>query len=146
MGKQEPLYIGVDLGGTKIQSSLITATGTILHSVRIPTPMQGTPEEIIETMKQSINNVLAKQDEIPGKLKAIGIAVPGVVDPRKGRVIFTPNINFSNVDIVHPLADAFGVPVALGNDCNLGTLGEFRFGAARGAKSAVGVLVGTGIG
>lgn len=146
MGTQERLYIGVDLGGTKIQSSLIAASGSIFHSVRTATPTEGSPEDIIETIRQTIIDVLAKQEKGSEKPKAIGIAVPGVVDPRKGRVVFTPNINFSDVDVVRPLTEAFEIPVVLGNDCNLGTLGEFRFGAARGTKSAVGILVGTGIG
>ncbi len=146
MGKQEHLYIGVDLGGTKIQSSLVYGSGRIAGSARTPTPMNGTPDEILATIETSISDLLTKQDVPASELMAIGIAVPGVVDPRKGRVIFTPNINFSDVDVVQPLQKSFGVPIALGNDCNLGTLGEFWLGAARGTKSAVGILVGTGIG
>jgi glucokinase len=146
MGKQEHLYVGVDLGGTKIQSSLVYESGTILGSVRTPTPANGTPDDIIATIETSILDLLAKQDVDAADLEAIGIAVPGVVDPPKGRVIVTPNINFSDVNVVRPLKKTFDVPVVLGNDCNLGTLGEFWLGAARGANSAVGILVGTGIG
>jgi len=69
-----------------------------------------------------------------------------VVDPRRGHVVVTPNMNLSGVDVVAPLEAALGVPVVLGNDCNLGTLGEVWLGAARGAQSAFGILVGTGIG
>ena len=78
--------------------------------------------------------------------KAIGVAIPGVVEPDQGLVVVTPNMNLSGVAIGPQLEERFGVPVAVANDCDLGTLGEAWLGAARGAQSAVGILVGTGIG
>jgi len=55
-------------------------------------------------------------------------------------------MNLTGVVISEPVEEHFEVPVALGNDVNVGTLGEYWMGAARGSASAVGIFVGTGIG
>ena len=142
----EQLYVGVDVGGTKIQASLISENGTIIASLRCPTPRQADPDQILTTIEKAVRKVLKKGNVEASSLAAFGIAIPGVVDPKKGKVIVTPNMNFSGAKVVKYLEDKFPVQVVLGNDCNLGTLGEAWLGAARDAQSAVGILVGTGIG
>ena len=79
-------------------------------------------------------------------LTAIGVAVPGVVDPETARVVVTPNMNLTGVALGSYLEARFKVPVVLGNDCNLGALGEAWLGSSRQASSAIAILVGTGIG
>ena len=142
----EQLYVGVDVGGTKIQASLIMEDGTIIASLRSPTPRQADPDQILTTIEKAVRKVLKKGNVEAGSLAAFGIAIPGVVDPKKGKVIVTPNMNFSGAKVVKYLEGKFPVQVVLGNDCNLGTLGEAWLGVARDAQSAVGILVGTGIG
>ncbi|MCK5271900.1 MAG: ROK family protein, partial [Sedimentisphaerales bacterium] len=118
------LYVGVDVGGTKIQASLIREDGTIIASLRCPTPHQAAPDQILTTIEKAVRKVLKKGKVEASSLAAFGIAVPGVVDPKKGKVIVTPNMNFSGAKVVKYLEDKFPVQVVLGNDCNLGTLGE----------------------
>jgi glucokinase len=81
-----------------------------------------------------------------GDLAAVGVAVPGVVDPDSARVVVTPNMSLTGVAIGAHLEGRFHLPVAVGNDGNLGTLGETWLGSARDARSALGIWVGTGIG
>jgi glucokinase len=70
-----------------------------------------------------------------------------VVDPAKGRIVICPNMKgLSGLRIGPELAHRFGVPVAIENDVNLGTLGETWLGAAARSASAVGIFIGTGIG
>jgi len=142
----EQLYVGVDVGGTKIQASLIMENGTIIASRRCRTPRPADPELILATIEKTVRKILKKEKVKASSLSALGIAVPGIVDPKKGKVVFTPNMDFSGAKVVKYLEDKFSVQVVLGNDCNLGTLGEVWLGAARNAQSAVGILVGTGIG
>ncbi|MBR6430315.1 MAG: ROK family protein, partial [Oscillospiraceae bacterium] len=59
---------------------------------------------------------------------------------------FTPNLPWRNYDIRASMEKKFGVPFYVGNDVNLGVLGEYKFGAARGYKNVVGFFVGTGLG
>ncbi len=66
----------------------------------------------------------------------------------EGRVLTVPNLGnwHEQVDLVNDLGDRLGVPVALGNDANVGLLGEWLDGAARGARNVLGLWLGTGVG
>ena len=139
-------YVGIDVGGTKILASLVAEDGAIQARQRLSTPRDLPPEGVVDTIAQAVETLLTEADVSPKKLAAIGIAIPGVVDPACGLVVMTPNMNLTGMSVGPILEERFGVPVALGNDCNLGTLGETWLGSARGAKSAVSILVGTGIG
>ncbi len=144
-GRQR-LYLGVDVGGTKVQASLVGESGAIVTRQRCRTPRGCTPEEVLSAIETAMQDALKKAGRKPRDLKAIGIAIPGVVDPKAGLVVMTPNMNLTGVEIRSRIQGKFDVPVALGNDCNLGALGERWLGAARHAKSVVAILVGTGIG
>ncbi len=139
-------YIGIDVGGTKIQVSVVEESGTILGRERATTPRDVGPEEVVAAIEKLTDKVLKQNDVRACDLSGIGIAVPGVVDPDAGLVVVTPNMSLTGVAVGEHLETRFGIPVALGNDCNLGTLGEAWLGSARKARSVVGILVGTGIG
>jgi len=139
-------YLGVDIGGTKLQASLVGESGEIAGRLRCPTPREGGSSAVLEALEKVMAHLLEEEGVEPGELAAIGIAVPGVVDPDAGRVIVTPNMSLTGVAIRSHLEEKFGVPVAVGNDCNLGALGEQWLGSARQADSVVAILVGTGIG
>ncbi len=142
----EKLYLGVDVGGTKVQVSLVEESGQRLQRRRRPTPRSGGPEQVVTAIEKAMEETLAKAGAESAQLVAVGIAIPGVVDPDRGHVVVTPNLNLTGVTIGPRLEEKFQVPVAVGNDCNLGTLGEKWLGAARDAESVVGIFVGTGIG
>jgi glucokinase len=145
-GKKARLYLGVDIGGTKVQASLAEESGAIIGREKSTTPREGGPELVVSTIEKTIDKVL-KQAGVPVEsLTAIGVAVPGVCDPPSGRVVVTPNMNLTGVALGSHLENRYRVPVALGNDCNLGALGEAWLGSARRASSAVAIMVGTGIG
>jgi glucokinase len=140
------LYLGVDVGGTKILCALVEESGRVLERHREATPRGGKSGTVLRTIRRAMEEVLAEGDARPSDLTAIGIAVPGVVDPDEGRVAVTPNMNLSGVAVARKMKEWFKVPVVVGNDVNLGTLGEHWIGAAREASSAFGIFVGTGIG
>ena len=144
--KKVRTYLGIDVGGTKIQGSVVRESGAVISRIRCPTPRDGGPETAVAKIEQAVEEALAGEKMEPDDLSAIGIAIPGVVDPDRGRVVVTPNMNLTGVAIGSHLEGRFGVPVAVGNDCNLGTLGETWLGSARDAQSVIGILVGTGIG
>jgi glucokinase len=140
------LYIGVDVGGTKIQASLVEDSGRILIRSRQSTPRELKGRKLVCSLCDAVEYCLNGADFSRKSLKAVGVALPGVVDQETGRLIIAPNLNLRNIDVRERLEAALKVPVAIGNDCDLGTLGESCFGAARGAKSVVGIFIGTGIG
>jgi glucokinase len=144
--KRKQYYVGVDVGGTKIMAALVKGAGKVIGRARAKTLRNATPKQVFAEVIWLIRALLADKKVKKGALRAIGIGVPGIVDPDEGRIVVTPNMNLSGFDAVGLLKKAFGVPVALGNDTNLGTMGESWLGAARFAQSAVGIFVGTGIG
>lgn len=139
-------YIGIDVGGTKIQTSVVSESGATVGRKRCPTPRTGGAAKVLNAIEQVTDELMAEENIRPADVLALGIAVPGVVDPKAGRVIITPNMNLSGAEIVPRFESRYDLPVVLGNDCNLGTLGESWLGAGRGASSVFGILVGTGIG
>jgi len=142
----EKYYIGIDVGGTKIQTSLVTEAGVVLASQRQETPRKCGADVTLQALEDSIKALLQAQDLQPRELTGIGIAIPGTVQQETGYVVETPNMNLSGVDLGAYMKSRFDLPVAIGNDCNLGTLGECWLGSGRGASSCVGIFVGTGIG
>ncbi len=140
------IYLGVDVGGTKIQASLVESGGKIINRHKKPTPRNTEPEEVVAEIQRVMEATLKKADLAAKHLTAIGVAVPGVVDPAAGHIVVTPNMNLSGISLGKKLQQHFRVPVALGNDCNLGALGEAWLGAGAGTRSMLGILVGTGIG
>jgi glucokinase len=140
------LYLGVDVGGTKIIAALVKSCGTILVRERRDTPRGGPTKDTVDAILAAMVGALAAGAVKPGQLAAIGLAIAGVVEPDKGRVVVTPNMNLSGLRAEAAIRKVYDVPVAVGNDVNLGTLGEKWLGAARKARSAVGIFVGTGIG
>ena len=142
----QQIYIGIDVGGTKIQTSLITEGGVVLASHRQETPRKCNAEVTLQALENAVKFLLERENLQTGNLSGIGIAVPGTVHQETGYVVETPNMNLSNVDLGVHMKSRFDIPVAVGNDCNLGTLGECWLGSGRGAESCVGIFVGTGIG
>jgi glucokinase len=144
--KRKTLYVGVDVGGTKVQATLARADGEVLARNRCATPRDCGPDETVKAIGEAILSLLADARTSPKDLAAVGLAIPGVCDVDAGRVVVTPNMNLTGVEIVKLMRKQIDVPITLGNDVNCGTLGEVWLGTGRNASSVVGIFVGTGIG
>lgn len=142
----DPYFVAVDVGGTKILGVVGDRRGVIFARVREATPRSDQPTEVIEVIENVIESVLNTAGLSSKQVAAMGIAIPGVVDPKKGKILRTPNSCLSGAPLVPRLETKFGSRVILGNDCNFGALGEAWLGAARRARSSMGIFVGTGIG
>ncbi len=143
---EQRLYLGVDIGGTKVQAAVVRESGEILGREKVPAPRKGGPERVVAAIEKCIDDALRKNGIVAGDLTAIGIAVPGVVDPDRGLVVVAPNIRLTGVAIGPLLEARFRTPIIVGNDGNFGALGETWLGSARKARSALYICVGTGIG
>ncbi|MDQ0324117.1 glucokinase [Pararhizobium capsulatum DSM 1112] len=78
--------------------------------------------------------------------RAIGVGIPGRVNGWTGEIISGGFLDLSGVDLRRELADSFGHPTLVANDCSMALIGESRRGAARGLRNAVMMTIGTGIG
>lgn len=138
-------FVAVDVGGTKVLAAAVTEDGAILSRHKQKTD-RDSKKNLLEQVNESIEIVLKAAGLSVGDLGGIALGVPGVVETSTGNVIFTPNAPLTKTPLGEIIRKKFGVPAFIGNDVNLGTLGECWLGAARGAASAFGIFVGTGIG
>ncbi len=87
-----------------------------------------------------------KRDSKRGDLRGIGLGSAGPLDLDEGIILDAPNLGWKDVKIKSILEKEFGCPAVVLNDVDAGVYGEYRFGAARSSRCAVGVFPGTGIG
>lgn len=137
-GSESPILAGVDLGGTNIEIGLVNSNHEVIARGKKPTPKDG-PSSMIDT----ITEILSHFDQKPA---ALGIGIPGAV--HEDEVIDVPNLPGwkPDLDLGGLMRKKLGIPVALGNDVNVGLLGEWLAGSARGHDNVLGVWLGTGIG
>lgn len=134
--------IAVDLGATHLRAARIARDGRIERGVVGDTPGEGWSGEVVtRAIASAVAAVLAG-----GHARAIGVASAGPLDLATGSIVGSPNMAFKTVPLVGPLAERFGLPVALVNDCRAGALGERWCGAGRGTENMVYVTFSTGIG
>lgn len=136
--------VAVDLGGTNIRAALFPSDQPKpAHSLRALTRAEEGPEAVVRRVIETIEALHPK----PDSGLRMGIAAPGPLDPAQGIVFGAPNLpGWDRVPLRELLASHFGCPVALGNDCNLAALGEWRHGAGQGVRHLVYLAIGTGIG
>ena len=139
-------YVGVDVGGTKIAAGLVSPGGEVLGWKKTPTPRGAGPARILAVVAELIRDAIRESGRKPRRLKALGVGVPGLVDAKTGSVLAAPNVNLAGYPIAAELGRLFGVEIAIGNDVNLGVLGESWRGAGRGVEDFVGIFPGTGVG
>lgn len=145
-GIMEELALGIDLGGSKIYAVVTDQANRVIADAKTATDPSAGPEKTAEAMKETALAALEKAGIALKDVKYCGAAVPSPVDPKTGDCIRAVNLGWKNVSMAKLLKKSFGRKVALGNDGNLGQLGEHFAGAARGFHSSLGFYVGTGLG
>jgi glucokinase len=149
MPKDERIYVGVDLGGTKILAVAFDSKLKVLATQKAKTPREANASSVVSALEEAVRAVIAEASGKAGpapELGGVGVSVPGPLDRAKGIVRYTPNMGFKDYRLGEELAGLFGAPAFLDNDVQAGVYGELRAGALRGRLNAVGVFVGTGIG
>jgi glucokinase len=135
------ILIVSDIGGTQMRVAAFDADtlSQVAHK-RIPT--QGNNQLPTDRLIQLISEV-GKDHTI----KAVGIAAPGFLDPKKGVVYEAPNIpGWNNLELKKIIEDSINAPVFIGNDANMAALGEWKYGAGKGHKDILYLTISTGIG
>ena len=143
----EKYNICLDVGGTKVLGAIFNEKDEIVYRLKKRSKSGGEGSADVEKVIISVVEEMIKESGMDrGKLNAIASCAPGVIDQDRGIVLFTPNRPWRDYDMAASMRKKFGVPFFVGNDVNLGVLGEFHFGAARGYRNIVGFFVGTGMG
>ncbi|HXU25470.1 MAG TPA: ROK family protein [Tepidiformaceae bacterium] len=133
-----------DFGGTNLRAAIVNEAGELLVRVEDDTPQAATRDEIIGHVIDLLARTAAAAPEPP---LAACIATAGLIDADRGVVVIAPNIpGFRNLPLTPPVAARLGIPVYIENDASAAALGEFRYGAGRGARNLLHATLGTGIG
>ncbi|WP_372591801.1 ROK family protein [Guyparkeria sp.] len=134
--------LGVDLGGTKIEVAVIDPDNEIIWREREPTP-KGDYEGTVKTMADLIDR--AEHD--CGVAASIGVGTPGTISPRTGLIKNANSVVLNDRPLKLDLEEYLGRTVSMANDANCLALSESADdGAAAGAGSVFGVILGTGVG
>ncbi|CAL9499914.1 ROK family protein [Streptomyces sp. enrichment culture] len=139
--------IALDVGGTGMKAALVGAGGELLHQARRATGRERGPEAVVAGILDFAADLHAHGTGRYGRpASAVGLAVPGIVDPGTGTAVYAANLGWRDVPLRALLTERLGgIPVALGHDVRTGGLAEGRIGAGRGADRFLFVPLGTGI-
>lgn len=139
IGRERPLTVGIDVGGTNIRASVVDGAGAVLDTVQAPTPHS---EHALEDgLERTVRELCGRH-----RIDAVGLAVAGFVDETRTSVRFAPHLPWQDSPVASRLSERLELPVILEHDGNAAMWAEYRFGAAAGAHNGVLVAIGTGIG
>ncbi|MGV3484484.1 MAG: ROK family protein [Planctomycetaceae bacterium] len=144
---QEPMFWGVDVGGTGIKIGLVDNVGKTLAYEKLPTRE---PEGPTAAMQRVAAVLLDFHDQLgigEGSVAGIGLGAPGPMDLPKGMLVAPPQLpTWWGFGIRDSLSKLAGLPVAFVNDANAAAYGEFWLGSGEQATSMVLLTLGTGVG
>jgi glucokinase len=140
-------HLGLDLGGSSIKWVVVESTPAGMRTVatgRVATDASGGPSRVVDQLAELGRAAI----ETVGDVTTVGVGVPGLHDPATGRTRFLPNIpgDWTGVPVVDRVRAAVGLPTVLINDARAFALAELRLGAGQGARSLLGITLGTGVG
>ena len=141
------LYLGVDIGGTKIAAGIVNHKGEITRQTKVPMAPHGTAAEGLKAVLDAIGIVLEGDANLKKSIRGIGICSPGPLDPHNGVIINPPNLPcWRNFPLAQEVSRIYGVPVRVDNDANAAALAECLWGAGRGYRNVFFTILGTGVG
>ncbi len=140
------VYVGIDLGGTNLKAGVVDGSGKVISKVSFPTRVPCPAEELNAQLAQAALAALELAGVSLREVPWVGAGCPGAVNRETGVVEFSGNLSLKDYPFQALLEDTLQKPVILENDANAAAYGEFQAGALRGAKNAVAVTLGTGIG
>ena len=139
-------YVGIDLGGTNIVAGVVDENYNIIAKASTKTNCPRPEKEIADDMAkmaiEAVKNAKLTMDQI----EWIGVGTPGIANSETGIIEYSNNLGFKNTPMVKYIQESIDKPVFIENDANAAAYGEFVAGAAKGAKNAVCITLGTGVG
>ena len=139
-------YVGIDLGGTNIVAGVVDEEYNIIAKASTKTNCPRPEKEIADDMArvalQAVKNAELTIDDI----EWIGVGTPGIANSATGIIEYSNNLGFRDTPMVKYIQETIDKPVFIENDANAAAYGEYVAGAAKGAKNAVCITLGTGVG
>ena len=139
-------YIGIDLGGTNIVAGVVDENYQILTKASVKTNLPRPVQEIAADMAAVARQAAEEAGLSLDQIEWVGVGTPGIANSATGIIEYSNNLGFCNTPMVQYLEEALGRPAFIENDANAAAYGEYVAGAAKGAKHAVCITLGTGVG
>ncbi|WP_298529545.1 ROK family protein [uncultured Ruminococcus sp.] len=142
-------YVGIDLGGTNIVAGVVDESYKIIAKASTKTNCPRPEKEIAEDMAKMAVEAVKNADLTLDDIEWIGIGTPGIANSATGIIEYSNNLGFKDTPMVKYITEFIGrndTPVFIENDANAAAYGEYVAGAAKGAKNAVCITLGTGVG
>ncbi|MBW2457525.1 MAG: ROK family protein [Deltaproteobacteria bacterium] len=141
----DQLFLGIDIGGTKLHAVVADRRGHVLGRARKKVGKDKRFDAVIQRVDEVARTACARASIELQDVATVGVGAPSPV-LADGTAVCAPNLGWSNVPVGPVIGRMVERPCRVANDCDAGTLAETVFGAARGARSAVGLFMGTGLG
>ena len=139
--------VGVDFGGTNVKAGLVSSAGRVAAARVLSSRTVSRPARFVEGLGEAVEDLARSVGTRPRGLRGVGVGAPGPVDVERGMVHSLVNVpGWHRVPLRRLLERRLGCRCAVDNDANLFALGEFTFGAGRGAQCLVCLTLGTGLG
>ena len=139
-------YIGVDIGGTNLKAGVVDESGQIVGEASVPTGADRPQDVVLEDILGAVSKAVQASGVSTKSIRAVGMGSPGKIDYETGTVVYNNNLGWKDFHISEKMSEALGLPVRLENDADAAALGEVIAGSAKGARSAIIVTLGTGVG
>jgi len=135
--------IGIDIGGTNTKIVVVGDGKKVIKEKRFCTEPERGPADFMRRLSEAVGETAADRNY---EVKALGVGMAGDIDPDKGILRFSPNLNWQNVKIAGPLAALTGLPCAVENDANMAAWGAYADALDCKEENVVVLTLGTGIG
>ncbi len=139
-------YIGIDLGGTNIVAAVVDENYNIVTKSSTKTNRPRPAEAIADDMAAMAIKAVEDAGLTMEQIEWVGVGTPGIANSETGIVEFSGNLGFENTPLADYIRKHIDKPVYVENDANAAAYGEYLAGAAKGAKNAVCITLGTGVG
>jgi len=139
-------YAGIDLGGTNIVAGIVDESYNIVAKASVKTNSPRPAQEIMLDMAKACREACENAGIQISDLQWVGVGSPGTANSDTGVIEYSNNIQFYDVPMATFLQEQLKTTVYIDNDANAAAYGEYMAGAAKGAKNAVMVTLGTGVG
>jgi len=148
-------FVGVDLGGQNVRAAVVGPNGSVSELCSLPSEAKSGEEVVRRQVVAVVRQAIEKAGLELAEVGAVGMAVPGHVDPVTGVIYWSPNFGrfvdghlqiFLDVPFAKPISEELGLPVYAGNDANVAALGEYSLLEPKGITDMVMFTLGTGIG
>ena len=139
--------VGIDIGATHLGMILTDFSAHVLDEVEYPFSVADGPQKCLAYINDRLVELLSRLNIKMSQISAVGVDVPGPVVAEAGEVSSPPIMpGWDEYPIRNHLEQLWQVPVTIGNDAELGALGEWAYGAGRGESNLAYIKVGTGVG